>query len=427
MAPRFSPGPEGVSVERWFTWSALLFLGAAMLLLLLQPRAMLAGGGQGALSAFVHLITLGGLLGGYYPLQSRLWSRLYGRPPFLPVALWLIWGLHTGGVALLAWGFYFRHALAANLGGHYLVPSALALALLQGAATACFRPSGKARHLAAHLPGLGLLVTLSLGALMVMDGYTGQYGIYTRQTILVHMVSGAFLFFLPFALVLQAVDDGEETDAAAGPFSATVPTLLPGGLGALGVLAIAQAGMNEAYSWAFPAGLGLLGATGVWIGLPALGPGTRPSLRSMRRSLWGALGLLLLFAAIRGWRGAQAGEAQGLALAAVTLFLFGVALPEILIRLLAQAAAAPGAGGIQSGETEPESRPLAVLLLLLLFAAGMLLVAQLAAAALLVQAVACLWIGALLWMGRMLAAAPLTNPDISQKASGGASPPGPSE
>jgi hypothetical protein len=382
--------------ERLFVWSVLAFLAVAVVLLLADPDTLLGGGGRGEMSAITHLLTLGGLLGGYFPLQAGLWRRLYGREPALPLVTWAVLACHVSGVGLVAWGFFHGSPLIAHLGGHYLVPTGIVLAFVQGVVTTATRPRGRPRHLAAHLPGLGLLVTMGLGALLVMDAYTGQYGIYTAQTILVHMTSGAFLFFLPLMLLHQSMEENG-APSEESPIAATAFMLPPAGLGALGVLAVALAAMEGGYRAAQPVGLALLGAVALWIGLPAFGPSRRASLKAVRRSVWGALGLLLLYAAIRTWRGMDPAEAYGLMRASVTLFLFVVALPEILNRLTAgfvptgrKPAPAPAPAGL---ETRAQALHYAVLLL----GAGILLAAQIAASPNLVRAGALLWALCLGW------------------------------
>ncbi|MCZ6629176.1 MAG: hypothetical protein O7E56_13230 [SAR324 cluster bacterium] len=373
-----------------FAWSVLLFAGAGLLLLLFEPGAPLEGGSQPALRAIMHLLALGVVLGVYYLLQDRLWERLYIRRPVLPWLPPLIWIFHVSGVALLAGGFFWNYTLMAHVGGHYLVPTAIAASFLRGVFTAVLRPEGAPRHLAAHLPGLGLLVTMGLGAMMVLDAYGGGYGIYTPHTILVHAVAGGFLFFLPFVLCQGSA---QAARCEAAPFSSTAFVLLPVGLAAAGVMAVALPGMRGGYEIALPAGLALLGGVALWVGMPWVGLpalGTRKPLtfQALRRSLWSALGVLLLFAAIRAAGGMALPEARELMRFAVTLFLFAVALPEVLTRLDETPWRA---------RSEPSARAAALLFTLLLMVAGLLLVAQLMGSALLVRGAALLGLGALGW------------------------------
>ncbi len=417
--------------ERLFAWSVLLFVGAGVGLFLVSPGALPAAGGRGSTSALVHLLTLGGLLGGYYPLQAIAWRRLYGREPVLPILTWFVLGFHVTGVALLVWGFHAGSTLESYVGGHYLVPTGIVLFFGQGLATLARRPGGVPRHLAAHLPGFGLLVTMTLGALLVMDGHTGRYGIYTFQTILVHLLSGGFLFFLPMMLLQQSIEEenptpessGDDSDDASGApppaaaglsptaralpplpgFSPTVRALPAAGLAGLGVLTVALAGDGGGQDWARPVGLLLLGAVALWIGLPAFGPRRRTSLKAVRRAAWGALGLLLLFAAIRAWRGMDAAQVQMLLGTAVLLFLFGVAVPEVLSRLAGEFLH-PGAGAVgEAAERAVRARALQYTVLLL--GAGLILAGQLAASPNLGRAGAILWLLCLGWQAGMMAGA----------------------
>ena len=398
----------GIPAERLFAWSALLFVGVALAVLLGEPDALLPAGDGGAARSLVHLLTLGGVLSGYYVLQNALWERLYGRGPAWPRLTLLVWALHVSGVALLAGGFFVHSTLVAHVGGHYLVPTGMVLALAQGVGAAFRRPPGAPRQLAAHLPGLGLLVTIMLGAMMVLDAYGGEYGIYTAHTILVHALSGAFLFFLPFVLCghgPQAPDSGEAEGRTDLPFSSTALLLPPVGLASLGVLTVALSGVPEGYGVSLPAGLGLpaglalLGGVALWVGLPALGFGRPLTLPALRRSLWSALGVLLLYAAIRSWRGGGMEEGVMLMRFAVTLFLFAVAVPEILAGL--------GLRFSPVGDASAE-RFEALQFVVLLFAAGLLMVAQLAEMALLVRLAALPGLGMVLWQCRRMLALPRT-------------------
>ncbi len=73
---RIEAEKAGIPAERLFAWSALLFVGVALTLLLGEPDALLPAGDGGAARALVHLLTLGGVLSGYYVLQNALWERL---------------------------------------------------------------------------------------------------------------------------------------------------------------------------------------------------------------------------------------------------------------------------------------------------------------------------------------------------------------
>ena len=83
-------------IRAWF-WSATGFAAAGLALAVAEPEVLLAGYSHPATPAAVHLLTLGVLLGGYYPLQGLVWESIYGPQRFaewLAVPLWL---LHVGG------------------------------------------------------------------------------------------------------------------------------------------------------------------------------------------------------------------------------------------------------------------------------------------------------------------------------------------
>ncbi|MEE8397143.1 MAG: hypothetical protein V3S29_13895, partial [bacterium] len=276
--------------RRLFAASALGFVALAMVLLALFPGPAAMDGSAPASwwphpAALVHLVTLGGLLGGFFAIQGAIWEHLYGRAPV--GGRWLdfaIWGFYAGGVAIMAAGLLARHTFVTHLGGHYLVPTAIFLAALRGMVTAARRQPGRPAHLAAHLPTLGLLAAMARGALLVMDAYTGQYGIYHPATILVHLLCGIFLFFFPLAVLLDSVADpaaaiaaataagGESLPPAGAAFSSTTVLFLPAAVAAFGVMGVAVALTAPAWRAALPAGVGLLGGLSLWWGLP-LGAG----------------------------------------------------------------------------------------------------------------------------------------------------------
>ncbi len=386
-------GSEAAQI-RMFTWSAWAAVAAAMGLMLWQPAAMLAGFGHPALPAVVHLITVGGVLGGFYALQEWALPTLYGRrAPWTPL-VWVVLAVHSVGLVLLAWGFMGRHTLLANLGGHYLVPAGIVLAIARGLVAQWRRQAGAPRHGAAMLPGLGLLVTMSLGAMLVLESHQGGFGLFTPQAILVHLLAGAFLFFMPLVLLWDLLEGD-----AAGVKSARV--LLPASVAALGVLAAAYgasvAGASAAdarVGWS--AGLALLGGVALWAGLPGWmkrsDAAGLPAFAPVRRMPWSALGVLLLFAAIRHWRGMEAAEAMALARFGVALFLFAVALPDVLSRpSLAPAPERAGASLSAAGQA-------ALYYVAGLVAAGLLLGALLADMPALVRAGAAVWLLALAGM-----------------------------
>ena len=410
------PGDPAL-IERGFALNALLLPAVGMGLLAWAPLEATVGPGHAVAGAATHLITLGGVLGGYYVLQPAIHARLYRRPPAGAFLGPVIWASQAAGVALLAWGFLRGGTLIAYVGGHYLVPVGIVLAFFQGLATALRRRGGTPLHPAAHLPGLGLLVTMSLGALLVMDAYGLGYGIYTPQMILVHALAGGFLFFLPLVLLDDCTEETAGTQDARSSPSPTATILLPILTASLGVLAVAAAGPAAIYPAAFfpgalalgqAPGLALLGAVALWLSFPAARPGRAWSFRLSRRMPWGAVGILLLFAAIRAWRGIEAEEALRLGSVTAAVFLFAVALPEIVARLgerwdnrtvhsPGQGAAAGGSTGDGAAEIlSPEPGP-ALAYGAQLLAAGMLVAPLLGAASWLGRAGAILWLVTLLW------------------------------
>ncbi|MCH7478161.1 MAG: hypothetical protein IIA14_08665 [SAR324 cluster bacterium] len=407
------PGAPAL-IERLFALNALLLPAVGMGLLAWAPLEATVGPGHAVAAAATHLITLGGVLGGYYVLQPAIFARLYRRPPAGLFLGPVIWASQAAGVALLAWGFLRGAPLIAYVGGHYLVPVGIVLAFFQGVVTALRRPAGTPLHPAAHLPGLGLLVTMSLGALLVMDAFGLGYGIYTPQTILVHALAGGFLFFLPLVL-LDDCTESAPAMGAAGPEDArsfspspTATMLLPILTASLGVLAVAAAGPAAIYPTALASGLALLGAVALWLSFPAARPGRAWSFRLSRRMPWGAVGILLLFAAIRAWRGIEAEEALRLGSVTAAVFLFAVALPEIVARLGERSdnrtvhstdQAAPAAVSMGDGAAEilsPEPGP-ALVYGAQLLAAGLLVAPLLGGEPWLGRAGALLWLVTLLW------------------------------
>ncbi|MBI3992490.1 MAG: hypothetical protein HY342_04390 [Candidatus Lambdaproteobacteria bacterium] len=340
--PGTPPPLEGVALA--LVWLALL---AGMALAIARPDALLLGPGPAGTPALVHLFTLGVLLGGFTLLQARQWRRLYGvpgAPPARGLLGPLALGLQALGIVLLAWGFLAQRPGLAHLGGHYLVPTAVALQFVMGLLAMRRRPRGAPRHLAAHLPVLGLMLAVALGAMLVLDAYQGGYGIYLPGTILVHLLAGAFLFVLPMSLWgPRAIDLGALPPAAApdGPDDAparaiageglTLQRLVP--LPAAGVLLVAVGQTRADWPWAMPAGLAVLGAVCLWVGLPGRGHWQALSFNAVRRTPWAAVGMLVLFAALRWWRGAEGAELVAVARFSAVLLLFVVVLPDLLARL----------------------------------------------------------------------------------------------
>ena len=325
-------------------WLALL---AGMALAIARPGDLLHGPGLAGLPAMVHLFTLGALLGSFSLLLQRHWRQLYGVPGVPPAAgllAPLALGLQALGVALLAWGFFAQRPLLAHLGGHYLVPTAVALLFIKGLLAMRRRPRGRPRHLVAHVPMLGLILAVSFGAMLVLDAYQGGYGIYLPGTILVHLLAGAFLFVLPMtlsgprAIDLGALPPGWARGGVDDPLARaiaaeglTLQRLVP--LLATGVLLVAVGQTRADWPWATPAGLAVLGAVCLWVGLPGRGRWQALSFTAVRRTPWAAVGMLLLFAALRWWRGAAGPELVAVGRFSAVVFLFVAVLPDLLARL----------------------------------------------------------------------------------------------
>jgi hypothetical protein len=351
------PAPPTL-LERLLHLTALVALAAALALVAVRPSLAIFGWGDPLLPGAVHLVTLGGVLSLAYLLLGRLWRQLYGGGAAWAPLGWAAWAFHASGVALLAWGFLHHDPTLAYWGGHYLVPTGVLLALAHGWVAAWRRPRGAPRRLAAHLPGLGLAVTVSLGALLVMDAYTARYGIYTPATILAHALAAGFLFVLPLLLLPDALAQApppapaghRETAGAAGPAVAALARWYAAvAVGASGVLLVVLALADAGAERLLAIGLALLGALLVWLGLP---PGQRlggglAALRGVALlPLAGRLatGVFGVYAALRYARGAEPGEAFWLGKVGALLFLLAVALPELLA-LLERAHGVHGARG----------------------------------------------------------------------------------
>lgn len=328
-------------------WTTLTFTILGQLLLLGQPTLIAEGyAAAGPLvKAAVHTFTLGALLSGAYGLLHRTWARLYSaQAPWRPLVV-VAFVLHVPGVALLLWGFVQPSTLAAYWGGHYLVPTGALLLVIHGVVAVLRRPAGTPRNLWSLLPALGLFVAIIFGALLVMEWHRPTYGLYAQPVILVHLLAGGFLFLLP----LLCFDDTwlaaeRDLQAEPRPDDAALPGLelslhellrvvLPTLAGGAGVLAVAFATSDPDGAGAYGLGLALLGATGLWLGLPLPLREPLATLDSLRRIGWVAVGLVALFAAIRTLRGLAPGEAVALATLGVVTFVFALALPDVLARL----------------------------------------------------------------------------------------------
>jgi len=327
-----------------FAWSMVLCVGAGMALLLAAPDIALIGFGHRLLTGQIHLLTLGGLLTGYYLAQLRMWPRLYGSAAVWRWPLPVIWFFHIPGLLTFLWGLFTQDALIAYWGGHYMIPTGIVASLVHGLRAARRRIPGSPRLLAAHMPGLGLVGVMSLGSLLVMDARTAQYAIYTPDTIFMHLLVGGFLFVVPFLLLPTALPRG---DARAGftPDAREADTPIPGGsnfnaplarwyalaaLGGGGVFLVALALAPEGSPGLLPLGLALPGTMMVWLGSPGRrGKHLWPDV-PRRVARW-VMGLLLLYVAIRLWRGAEPGELLHWSRLGVLFFLCGFALPEISV------------------------------------------------------------------------------------------------
>lgn len=322
-----------MSAAALFRWSAFAWGALAFLLLGALPAVPLEGFGNHRLPVLVHAFTLGVLVNGYYSLQGRAWRRLYRREPPGPGLGACVWALHQAGVVLMLGGFLFAGPRVALWGAHYLVPGGIVLHAAQAAAAAWRREADTPRHLGAHTPLLGLLVTMALGAMIVLDEVTGRYGMFNPPTLLVHGLAGAFLFLSPaldLAARLPGLSGGPaaEQRATAGVLLHTLPL-------AAGVLltAVGMAGQGRV---ATPAGLALLGAALLWGALPGPGAAKANPLGAVRVA-WAVPALLLLYAAIRALRGMPPQEAHALANLGAVCVLLIAGVPGLLGRLTADA------------------------------------------------------------------------------------------
>ena len=381
-------------IERIVGWCIWGFLTVGMALLAVRPGALVFPGGGWLAAALIHLITLGGMVSSYYLLTLRLLPRLYGRTPAGRWVMPLVLLLHIAGVIIMVAGLVGGHKYSVYWGGHYLVPTGIVIVFIQWWVTAWKRSESTERHLAAHLPGIGLVVAMCIGALLVMDAYSGAYGIYTPLTILIHFLSGGFLFFLPLMLVSEAVAEVEPGKKTDSPFSPTAQTLLPMAIAGGGVLAMTLAVTHETYQLGMPIGLLVLGGSGLWLGMPSGSKAGGLSFVSTRRSLWAAVGMLLLYIGIRALRGIEVEEALSLARFGVVLFLFGVGVPEALNLLLRNNLE-------RRGETPDSPEPI-LIYLVGMFGTGLILAAMLAQVVFLAQMGGLIWLATLAWGGRVM-------------------------
>lgn len=326
-----------MSAERAFRGAALAWAALAFALLAAVPDTPIEGFGNHRLPALVHAFTMGVLVNGVYALQWSAWRRVFGRVPPWPWLGLFVWGLHQAGAALAVAGFLLLGLRAANVGAHYLIPGGIALHIALALAVAWRRAPGTPRHLAVHVPWLGLVVTMALGALVLLDELTGRYGLFTPPTLLLHGLSGAFLFLLPALWLADLLPGG----AAPLERTATAPLLLGTVPLALGVLLVALGNAPGGAGYLVPAGLALLGATLLWGAWPSGRRPARGDPADWMRTVWGLPGLLLLFAAIRALRGVGLPEDFLLAKLGVVAVLLVAGVPELLLRVTAPRGAFP--------------------------------------------------------------------------------------
>ncbi|MCZ6554384.1 MAG: hypothetical protein O7A67_11360 [SAR324 cluster bacterium] len=394
-----------MTLPLWF-WTVWAFTLAGLALLTVTPQVATLGIAHRAAPAAVHLLTLGAVLSGYYGLQSAGWLQSYGRGRWFAPLQWSLWGLHAAGAASLAWGLYRQNGPLAYLGGHYLVPTAIALFAIHGIALHIRHrrtaPTGPIQH----LPVMGLLVAMALGVMLVMDRFFTDYGTYSPPVILLHALAAGFLFVLPAQQLAgwggRTARGGAETDSAVT--SPRPPVLARTLLAALGLFAMALAGQGFAHG--VPLGLAILAAVALWSGLPggaerAEGAGdTGGRFAMLRRLPWALVGVLLGYAALRTARGLEPGEALNLAKLTVTIFLLGLVLPDWLYRLAPQGRVHEPASHSIEALFAPEWIYAAQAAGTVLIAAGQLAAGQLTTGELSVRLGAAVW---LLSLGAMAA------------------------
>jgi hypothetical protein len=333
----------------WFV-TAWGFAGAGSLLLIAEPELALVGYGHVLVPTFVHLLTLGVILSGHYGTQAARWRSSEGGP-FWAALVWLVWGFHAGGAASLAWAMDWEPDRAADalarLGGHYLLPTAIALSV-GGEVVHHFGARRRGSDsdgggLERHLPGLGLLVAMSLGVMLILDRLSGRYGFYGLAEIALHALAAAFLFVLPAQALAEAGEPAQAGAVAPGTLDrqGTAPRALLAGLG-LFAMALDERAFGAGFAGGMPLGLALLAAVALWSGLPAPQDWRRSRTRAARRLPWALFGLLLLDGALRAWRSVPAAEALPLAAMGGAWFLVGVAGPDWLLRLASLAAGSSG-------------------------------------------------------------------------------------
>ena len=132
----------------------------------------------------------------------------------------------------------------------------------------------------------------------------------------------------------------------------------------------------------------------LWQGLPGSGKGQGLSFTNARRTLWAALGLLVLYAGVRAWRGIDLAEAYTLARFGIALFLFGVAMPEV-VNLLTR-------NDLERRGEVPEKADGVLVYLVGMLGTGLVLAALLTQSDTLAKIGAMVWMATLAWVGRMM-------------------------
>lgn len=370
----------------WLTRWVLVFLVGAAGLLVLAPDSVMINGGLPTRPAFVHLLVLGGLLGwahvfflGKYPVFYGP-NRWHGR-----VVPWVV-GFHVLGVLTMVYGLASADSLWVYIGAHYLVPFGIVITLLLGWWMAWKREEGRPLALWLHLPGLGLLAAMSLGALMAMDMHRGLYGIVVPGIKLMHAAAGAGLFILPLMLLQDALESTPppatpDTGKMVGAFIFTMA----------GVWSMALEHLTTTWPLGTVWGLAALSAVALWLGLSSsLSPQSGNPFASVRKMPWTALGVVLGFAAFRTYQGEDLAGGYTLGHFTLALFLLGLVVPDLMIRLYRHA------------EVSQEAVPLEVVALYTvgLLGTGLVLVGLMSGQEGLIRGGGVVWLGCLLVLGR---------------------------
>jgi hypothetical protein len=307
-------------VTLWFRLAAQGWAFLGYLLLAALPDVVTQGFGHPRLPAAVHAMTLGVLLTGYYGLQGELLTRAYGRPPPWPWLSWAVWGTHFAGVAAMVGGFLGAGFLSATIGAHYLVPVGVLLHGAQAVAAVWKRARETPRHTLLHLPLAGLVATMALGAMIILDAATARYGLYTPPMLMIHGLTGALLFVLP-AQRIHGLRDLPLLGNSSRPWA----------WAAWSATATALAAVATGRPWPLASGLAGLGAVCLWFGWP-----TARAPDAGLRAPWCVPGLFFLYASGRCLAGLPPDEIPGLAKLGGTAVLLVAALPGMTALLRRQ-------------------------------------------------------------------------------------------